>query len=52
MSFEPGFDPRTSTVRPAEGRLYAIYSDITKALTGLTPVAPFRIYEVDLESFE
>jgi len=44
--------PGTSTVRPAEGRLYAIYSDITKALTGLTPVPPFRIYEVDLESFE
>lgn len=44
--------PGTSTVRPAEGRLYAIYSDITKALTGLTPVPPFRIFEVDLESFE
>lgn len=44
--------PGTSTVRPAEGRLYAIYSDITKALTGLTPVPPFRIYEVDLGAFE
>ncbi|MGB5266083.1 MAG: SMP-30/gluconolactonase/LRE family protein [Polyangiales bacterium] len=44
--------PGTSTVRPAEGALYAIYSDITKVLTGLEPVPPFRIYKVDLESFE
>jgi sugar lactone lactonase YvrE len=42
----------TSTVRPADGRLYGIYSDITKALLGLTPVPPFRIFEVDLGSFE
>lgn len=44
--------PGTSTVRPAEGHLYAIYSDITKVLTGLDPVPPFRIFKVDLESFE
>jgi len=44
--------PGTSTVRPAEGALYAIYSDITKVLTGLEPVPPFRIFKVDLESFE
>lgn len=44
--------PGTSTVRPAEGALYAIYSDITKVLTGLEPVPPFRIFKVDLRSFE
>ena len=44
--------PGTSTVRPAEGELYAIYSDITKVLTGLEPVPPFRIFKVDLTSFE
>jgi len=44
--------PGTSTVRPAEGALYAIYSDITKVLTGLEPVPPFRIFKVDLGSFE
>ena len=44
--------PGTSTVRPAEGALYAIYSDITKVLTGLDPVPPFRIFKVDLGSFE
>ncbi|MBW2224847.1 MAG: SMP-30/gluconolactonase/LRE family protein [Deltaproteobacteria bacterium] len=44
--------PGTSTVRPAEGQLYAIYSDITKVLTGLDPVPPFRIFKVDLGSFE
>jgi len=44
--------PGTSTVRPAEGALYAIYSDITKVLTGLEPVPPFRIFKVDLDSFE
>jgi sugar lactone lactonase YvrE len=42
----------TSTVRPAEGRLYAIYSDITRALAGLEPEPPFRIFNVDIESFE
>ncbi|MDH3652957.1 MAG: SMP-30/gluconolactonase/LRE family protein [Myxococcales bacterium] len=44
--------PGTSTVRVAEGALYAIYSDITKVLTGLEPVPPFRIFKVDLRSFE
>jgi sugar lactone lactonase YvrE len=47
-----GSVPGTSTVRPAEGALYAIYSDITKVLTGLEPVPPFRIFKVDLDSFE
>lgn len=42
----------TSTVRPAEGRLYAIYSDITNSLLGLPLNPPFRIFEVDLNSFE
>ncbi|MBT8467680.1 MAG: hypothetical protein KJN97_02930, partial [Deltaproteobacteria bacterium] len=44
--------PGISTVRAAEGALYAIYSDITKVLTGLEPVPPFRIFKVDLGSFE
>ena len=44
--------PGTSTVRTAEGALYAIYSDITKVLTGLDPVPPFRIFKVDLETFQ
>ncbi len=41
-----------STVRPAEGQLYAIYSDITRVLLDLPPVPPFRIFKVDLGSFE
>ncbi len=44
--------PGTSTVRPAEGSLYAIYSDITSALLGVDVSPPFRIYKVDLASFE
>jgi sugar lactone lactonase YvrE len=44
--------PGISTVRPAEGQLYAIYSDITRALLNLPPEPPFRIFKIDLESFE
>lgn len=44
--------PGTSTVRPAEGSLYAIYSDITAALLNADLSPPFRIYKVDLASFE
>ena len=44
--------PGTSTVRPAEGALYGIYSDITSELLGIDPTPPFRIFKVDLESFE
>ncbi len=42
----------TSTVRPAEGDLYGIYSDITNALLGQPINPPFRIYRIDLASFE
>jgi len=44
--------PGTSTVRVAEDALYAIYSDITRTLLGMTSVPPFRIFKVDLETFE
>ena len=42
----------TSTVRDAEGALYAIYSDISNSLVGSDLNPPFRIFKVDLESFE
>jgi len=42
----------TSTVRPAEGRLYGIYSDITSAITMQPLNPPFRIFRVELNSFE
>lgn len=42
----------TSTVRPAEGRLYGIYSDITNAITTGNLNPPFLIYRIDLDSFE
>jgi len=42
----------TSTVRPAEGFLYAIYSDITQAIVGQPLNPPFRIFRIDLDSFE
>lgn len=42
----------TSTVRPAEGALYAIYSDITASLLGNPVSPPFRIFRVDLASFQ
>lgn len=42
----------TSTVRPAEGDLYAIYSDITASLFDEPLSPPFRIFKVDLDSFE
>ena len=41
----------TSTVRPAEGRLYGIYSDITAELLGQPVRPPFLIYRVDLNGF-
>jgi sugar lactone lactonase YvrE len=44
--------PGTSTVRPVEGSLYAIYSDITAFLLNVDLSPPFRIYKVDLASFE
>jgi sugar lactone lactonase YvrE len=42
----------TSTVRPAEGELYAIYSDILASISGSPLSPPFRIYRIDLASFE
>lgn len=42
----------TSTVRPAEGFLYAIYSDITAFIVGEPLSPPFRIFRIDLDSFE
>ncbi|MGB5813374.1 MAG: SMP-30/gluconolactonase/LRE family protein [Polyangiales bacterium] len=42
----------TSTVRPAEGQLYGIYSDITALLLGNPVSPPFRIFRIDLSSFE
>lgn len=42
----------TSTVRPAEGRPYAIYSDITAAILGQPLSPPFRIFRIDVDSFE
>lgn len=53
VAAEPGAPvPGISTVRPAEGALYAIYSDITSELLGIDPTPPFRIFKVDLTSFE
>ncbi|MBW1760696.1 MAG: SMP-30/gluconolactonase/LRE family protein [Deltaproteobacteria bacterium] len=53
VAAEPGAPvPGISTVRPAEGVLYAIYSDITSNLLGIDPTPPFRIFKVDLTSFE
>lgn len=42
----------TSTVRPAEGDLYGIYSDIADRVFGNPLTPPFRIYRIDLASFE
>ena len=42
VAAEPGAPvPGISTVRPAEGALYAIYSDITSELLGIDPTPPF-----------
>ncbi|MEM7433946.1 MAG: SMP-30/gluconolactonase/LRE family protein [Myxococcota bacterium] len=42
----------TSTVRPADGSLYAIYSDISSSLLMMPLSPPFLIFRVDLDSFE
>lgn len=42
----------TSTVRPAEGQLYGIYSDAGASILGSPLSPPFRIYRIDLASFE
>ena len=42
----------TSTVRPAEGSLYAIYSDIANAILMMPLNPPFLIFQIDLNSFE
>ena len=42
----------TSTVRPAEGELHGIYSDINSSIFGNPLSPPFRIYRIDLASFE
>ncbi len=44
--------PGMSTVRVAEGSLYGIYSDITSFLLSQPLNPPFRIFKVDLASFE